>query len=237
MTESSEFELLELATQPLRPPTTTHWFGAAVKRCQSADARFPRVTVHELRHTAASLMIASGANVKTLQAQLGHKTATMTLDQYGHLFPDDLDDVAVKMEDLVSGCAKKCAHNGSRPGRKYALTCCYSSGAAGNRTRVLRHSLKASPCAVRYVSTWISCSREQVRMTIPVAVWCPRTSRDRTYGFVPLADARVRVEGSPGLTDSQSLMQRERSQRELNRRLIGCNDAYGGLLPAPARFP
>jgi hypothetical protein len=41
-----------------------------------------------------SLMIASGANVKTVQAQLGHKTATMTLGQYGHLFPDDLDDVA-----------------------------------------------------------------------------------------------------------------------------------------------
>ena len=93
---------------PLRPPTTTHWFGAAVKRCQAADKRFPRVTVHELRHTAASLMIASGAHVKTVQAQLGHKTATMTLDQYGHLFPDDLDDVADKMDDLVSGCAKMC---------------------------------------------------------------------------------------------------------------------------------
>ena len=92
--------------QPLRPPTTTHWFGAAVKRCQAADAKFPRVTVHELRHTAASLMIASGANVKTVQSQLGHKTATMTLDQYGHLFPDDLDDVADKMDELVSGCAQ-----------------------------------------------------------------------------------------------------------------------------------
>ena len=43
-------------------------------------------------------MIASGANVKTVQSQLGHKTATMTLDQYGHLFPDDLDDVAEKMD-------------------------------------------------------------------------------------------------------------------------------------------
>jgi integrase len=51
-------------------------------------------------------MIASGANVKTVQAQLGHKTATMTLDQYGHLFPDDLDHVADKMDDLVSGCAQ-----------------------------------------------------------------------------------------------------------------------------------
>lgn len=41
-----------------------------------------------------------------MQAQLGHKTATMTLDQYAHLFPDDLDDAADKMEDLVSGCAQ-----------------------------------------------------------------------------------------------------------------------------------
>lgn len=115
--------------QPLRPPTTTHWFGAAVKRCQSAADKaraaereahpdrdpatpaFPRITVHELRHTAASLMIASGANVKTVQAQLGHKTATMTLDQYGHLFPDDLDDVADRMDDLVAESAGKCAQN------------------------------------------------------------------------------------------------------------------------------
>jgi len=66
----------------------------------------PRVTVHELRHTAASLMIASGANVNTVQSQLGHKAATMTLDQYGHLVPDELDDVADTMDDLVSGCAQ-----------------------------------------------------------------------------------------------------------------------------------
>jgi integrase len=51
-------------------------------------------------------MIASGANVRTVQSQLGHKTATMTLDQYGHLFPDDLDDVADKLDALVAGCAQ-----------------------------------------------------------------------------------------------------------------------------------
>lgn len=49
---------------------------------------------HELRHTAASLAIAAGANVKVVQRMLGHKTATLTLDRYGHLFPDDLDTVA-----------------------------------------------------------------------------------------------------------------------------------------------
>ena len=45
-------------------------------------------------------------------SRLGHKTATMTLDQYGHLFPDDLDDVTDKMDDLVSECAPKCVHDG-----------------------------------------------------------------------------------------------------------------------------
>jgi site-specific recombinase XerC len=52
------------------------------------------VRLHDLRHTCASLAIRSGANVKVVQRLLGHKTATLTLDRYGHLFPDDLDAVA-----------------------------------------------------------------------------------------------------------------------------------------------
>ncbi|WP_063713100.1 tyrosine-type recombinase/integrase [Nocardia jiangxiensis] len=53
---------------------------------------------HGLRHTAASLAISSGANIKVVQRMLGHKTATLTLDLYGHLFPDDLDSVAAAMD-------------------------------------------------------------------------------------------------------------------------------------------
>lgn len=53
---------------------------------------------HELRHTAASLAIASGADVKVVQQMLGHKSATMTLDLYGHLFGDRLDVVADAMD-------------------------------------------------------------------------------------------------------------------------------------------
>jgi integrase len=53
---------------------------------------------HELRHTAASLAIASGADVKVVQQMLGHKSAVMTLDQYGHLFGDRLDVVADAMD-------------------------------------------------------------------------------------------------------------------------------------------
>ncbi|MBR8742799.1 site-specific integrase [Nocardiopsis sp. MG754419] len=57
------------------------------------------LTPHKLRHTAASLAIAAGADVKVVQAMLGHKSATMTLDRYGHLFPDRLDEVADAMDD------------------------------------------------------------------------------------------------------------------------------------------
>ncbi|MGW5374606.1 tyrosine-type recombinase/integrase [Nocardia sp. NPDC003999] len=74
----------------------------------TGPATFPRVTAHQLRHTAASLMIASGAHVKTVQRQLGHKTATMTLDNYGHLFEDDLDDVADRMSEGLRAAAQKC---------------------------------------------------------------------------------------------------------------------------------
>lgn len=52
---------------------------------------------HELRHTAASLAIAAGANVKDVQNMLGHKSAAMTLDLYGHLLDDAPDAVADRM--------------------------------------------------------------------------------------------------------------------------------------------
>lgn len=53
------------------------WFANAVLVTQAVD---PRLTPHDLRHTAASLAISSGANVKAVQRMLGHASAAMTLD-------------------------------------------------------------------------------------------------------------------------------------------------------------
>ena len=49
------------------------------------------MTLHYPRHTAASLAVAAGANVKAIQRMLGHASAAMTLDIYSDLFDDDLD--------------------------------------------------------------------------------------------------------------------------------------------------
>ena len=79
----------------LRQPTTGRgWLDRAVQRCQEIDADFPRVTAHDLRHTAASLSVSAGANVKVLQKMLGHASASMTLDTYADLFDSDLDNVS-----------------------------------------------------------------------------------------------------------------------------------------------
>ncbi|OCB58455.1 hypothetical protein A5722_07200 [Mycobacterium vulneris] len=59
----------------------------------------PGLVPHELRHTCASLAIRSaGASIKAVQALLGHKTATMTLDRYGSLYDSDLDAVAARLD-------------------------------------------------------------------------------------------------------------------------------------------
>lgn len=73
-------------------------FNKAVARCMSVDSSFPRITIHDLRHTAASLAVAAGANVKAVQRMLGHASAAMTLDVYADLFDDDLDAVAEALD-------------------------------------------------------------------------------------------------------------------------------------------
>jgi len=60
------------------------------------------MTVHDLRHTAASLMVSAGANVKAVQRQLGHRSAAMTLDTYADLFDADLDDLSAAMSDMLA---------------------------------------------------------------------------------------------------------------------------------------
>lgn len=80
------------------PTSEGGWFSVALRR---TGIERGHMTIHDLRHTAASLMIQSGANVKTVQRQLGHKSATMTLDTYADLFDDDLDRLSQSMGDLL----------------------------------------------------------------------------------------------------------------------------------------
>jgi integrase len=79
-------------------PLRSQVFQRAVLTRAAASIGFDHFHPHELRHTAASLAVSSGADVKVVQQMLGHKSATMTLDLYGHRFEHRLDEVATAMD-------------------------------------------------------------------------------------------------------------------------------------------
>jgi integrase len=98
-----------------------HMRGTNVRRRWWSDAvtaaeLFPRVEknaagekvtvygfkIHELRHTAASLAIQAGANIKSLQNMLGHESAALTLDRYGHLYGSDVEAVGIAINQLLT---------------------------------------------------------------------------------------------------------------------------------------
>lgn len=70
------------------------------------------LTPHELRHTAASLAVSSGANVKAVQRMLGHASAAMTLDIYADLFDSDLDAVADRLDGVRSAAHERVRTSG-----------------------------------------------------------------------------------------------------------------------------
>lgn len=89
-----------VATAQLFPQTVT---DAAGKQTVVYDFK-----LHELRHTAASLAIQAGANIKALQNMLGHESAGLTLDRYGHLYGSDIDAVGVAINALLT---RNCGQN------------------------------------------------------------------------------------------------------------------------------
>lgn len=58
----------------------------------------PVLTLHEARHSFASMMIAAGVNAKALSVFMGHATIAVTLNLYGHLFPGSEDEAAVLLD-------------------------------------------------------------------------------------------------------------------------------------------
>jgi integrase len=79
--------------------------GQAIAAIPNGAALSSARTPHDLRHTAASLAISAGANVKAVQRMLGHAKASMTLDVYADLFDDDLDSVADCLDAAIKSAA------------------------------------------------------------------------------------------------------------------------------------
>jgi integrase len=107
-------ELGLVFTQEDGAPIARNRFGdvwrATVKRAGlPATVRF-----HDLRHFYASALIRHGESVKTVQARLGHKSAVVTLDTYGHLWPDSEDRTRRALDEVLGGPASPTRHAAER---------------------------------------------------------------------------------------------------------------------------
>lgn len=65
----------------------------------------PEVRFHDLRHSFAVVSLQSGADIKTVQENLGHYTAAFTLDVYGHVSQKMRDDSARHMDEFIRSVA------------------------------------------------------------------------------------------------------------------------------------
>jgi integrase len=86
----------------LAPRVLDRAFRQARAKVSTSHGLDPAFRFHDLRHYYASLLIASGGDVKIVQARLRHKSAKTTLDTYGHLWPDSDDSTRAAVESIVA---------------------------------------------------------------------------------------------------------------------------------------
>jgi integrase len=91
---------LVFAREGDRPVAPNSLAARADRAWRKAGLR--RITLHECRHTFASLMIAAGVNVKALSTFMGHASITITLDRYGHLFPGSEAEAAELLDGYLA---------------------------------------------------------------------------------------------------------------------------------------
>lgn len=85
---------------------TIFMFYRRFKRIAVSIGR-PDARPHDLRHTAATVAIASGADIKSVQDMLGHATASFTLNVYAHTSEQMMKDTAARMQSYYAGLATK----------------------------------------------------------------------------------------------------------------------------------
>ena len=89
---------------PIDVSTPYHKFGEIVdyynQQCKNEKDRLPKIRLHDLRHTGATLLLGKNADIETVSRRLGHSKASVTLDIYGHALPENDKKAAETMESM-----------------------------------------------------------------------------------------------------------------------------------------
>ena len=84
--------------KPLKPDSVSSWFAKFMK----AHPDIPYISLHSLRHTNATLQIATGVPITTVSKRLGHSNTATTGRVYAHAIQSADNTAAEKIEDIFS---------------------------------------------------------------------------------------------------------------------------------------
>lgn len=99
-------------------------FAKKVWRPALAVAGLPQtLRIHDLRHTATALMIATGAHPEHIKRHLGHSTITVTIDPYGHLFPSEGEAIAERLNRMLRDSQTDYGTDGQQTDKKGPRKC------------------------------------------------------------------------------------------------------------------
>jgi integrase len=104
------FVLAAIDGRPQSPDTISTAWGRAMGKIL-----MPEITLHSLRHTHASMLIAAGVDILTISRRLGHANPTITLGVYGHLIHGSDDRAAQIMDQAFGNGSKRVADSSGRP--------------------------------------------------------------------------------------------------------------------------
>ena len=88
--------------RPIHPDTISSWFRKFI-----AKNNLPEISIHSLRHTNATLLIASGTNIRTVANRLGHSTPTTTGNIYAHAIKTADEAAADALNDILNPIQKQ----------------------------------------------------------------------------------------------------------------------------------
>ena len=85
---------------PTGNPVNPDWFSRHFDQLVAA-ADVPRIRLHDLRHTNATLSLKAGVHPKIVSERLGHSSIAITLDMYSHVTPGISRDAAATVESMM----------------------------------------------------------------------------------------------------------------------------------------
>ncbi|MBQ4629995.1 MAG: tyrosine-type recombinase/integrase [Clostridia bacterium] len=94
--QNLEFVIRQKDGSPLKPDSMTQ------KWIRFLDSiGFPRIRLHDLRHTNATALIQAGVNPRVVQQRLGHADVNITINTYTHVLPEMDEEAAEKLDSIV----------------------------------------------------------------------------------------------------------------------------------------